>query len=520
MTHILTKSMLLSATQCHRRLWLEVRRPDLLQDEDGGAERRKREGIRVGELACAGTGPLIIKPLDLASKAVSAERAKQQMLSNPLASGIEVPMHFKGVYARADALLPDGAGGYALQETKATTFPLKADKVTPGKPSLEHVTDLAIQAWVMENSGIPMSRAELNLIDNRWKYPGAGDYRGLFRVLDVTAEVREALVQVPGLVDSARATVSGSMPSVATGKQCKSPHGCPFFAYCQSLDPSRPAHPLELLPDAAGKALAAKLKCEKGYQSLLEPAAHEFTGANAPLYVRMQEAHRTGVPYLSEDSADALAPLPYPRHYFDFEGIDLAVPVWKGVRPYEQVTFQWSCHIERAPGRFELAEFLDLSGQDPSVPCIEQMLTAIDPGSKSPIFVYFATYERGRLQELATRHPQYAPALQRYITRLVDLLPLVKEHFYHPLMKGSFSIKEVLPVIAPDLDYSRLTEVSDGVAAQLAYIKAALRKGQSAKEAVETETNARIYCRQDTWAMVEVAYFLAQNGRPLRPAGM
>ena len=176
----------------------------------------------------------------------------------------------------------------------------------------------------------------------------------------------------------------------------------------------------------------------------------------------MQIAHRTGQPVLEPGSAAPLAGLPYPRYYFDFEGIDLPVPRWAGVRPYEQIPFQWSCHIERAPGVFDHVEFLDLSGNEPSIPCIERMLEAIPPDGTGPILVYYQTYEVGRLRELAERHPQYAAAVNQYLARIVDLHPMVRANYYCPAMLGSFSIKAVLPTIAPDLDYANLPDVQSG----------------------------------------------------------
>ena len=179
------------------------------------------------------------------------------------------------------------------------------------------------------------------------------------------------------------------------------------------------------------------------------------------------------------------------------------------MRPYEQIPFQWSCHIELSPGVFEHDEFLDLTGNDPSLAGIERMREVISPNDGGRIIVYYMAYEKSRLEELSIRHPEYTGLLQNYISRLFDLHPIVKQNFYHPNMRGAFFIKAV-----------GLADVQDGTGAQVAYLYAALDPTIDADRKAELDMALRKYCRQDTWAMVEVAYFLARLGRPSRPAEM
>ena len=134
------------------------------------------------------------------------------------------------------------------------------------------------------------------------------------------------------------------------------------------------------------------------------------------------------------------------------------------------------------------------------------------------LLVYFATYERGRLKELGERHPEHALLLQGWIDRLIDLLPIVKEYFYSPLVQGSFSIKKVLKAIAPMLDYSELEGVQDGTGAQLAYIEAALDPSTPAVRKQQIWKQLDVYCERDTWAMVLIVYFLARLEAPPMPA--
>ena len=510
---MLTKSDVMSYLQCPRKLWLEHHLPGADSLKDSSQERRARDGHLVGEQARQALGAGTIWPMGSDNKEDAARTALEQLLSRPDKAFVEMPMVAQGLYVRADALIPHEDGGYTLQETKSSTFPLKKDKITPDKAPEHYLDDLTLQAWVMEQAGIPMPRAELNLLNSKWRYNGA-DYKGLFRPMDLTAEVEERKQRVPMWLKDASRTLAGGLPDVCTGAQCSKPNGCQFLQQCKELEPPAQEHPIELLPDSAGKSLAKKLRLEHGYESLLEPAAEELVGANAALYRRIQEAHKTGNAILEPGTDKIMSSLKYPRYYFDFEGIDLPVPRWEGIRPYEQIPFQWSCHIERAPGVFEHRAFLDLTGNDPSIACIEKMREVLDPDDQGPILVFFKTYEKGRLEGFAERHPQYTGLMENYISRLVDLHPLVKNYFYDPRMKGSFSIKKVLPVIAPDLDYSELEGVQEGTGAQIAYLNYCFELGLASDIRAELKKNMLSYCEQDTWAMVEIGYFLELLERP------
>ena len=85
--------------------------------------------------------------------------------------------------------------------------------------------------------------------------------------------------------------------------------------------------------------------------------------------------------------------------------------------------------------------------------------------------------------------------------RVVDLLPIVKRNYYHPDMKGSWSIKAVLPCLVPELHYDDLGAVQEGTQAQQAYFD--LINGElDAEAAARLRQELLDYCRLDTWAMV------------------
>ncbi len=219
----------------------------------------------------------------------------------------------------------------------------------------------------------------------------------------------------------------------------------------------------------------------------------------------IQKASKTGKPKFNKRAAkEEMASLPYPRYYLDFETMAFVIPRWAGTRPWAtQVPFQWSCHTEYAPGQLRHDMFLDVSGDDPRRAFAESLVKAL--GNDGPVLVYNADFERGRISELAERFADLSPALLSINERVVDLLPMARQHYYHPAMKGSWSIKAVLPTIAPDLAYDEL-EVGNGGDAQLAYAEIINPKTTLERKHVLTE-GLREYCTLDTLAMVRLAWF-------------
>ncbi len=123
-----TKSDLQSLLQCSRKLWLEHHKPELIPKDDPTLYRRATDGNIVGEKAREQLGSNFIWPLADEDEITAAERAKTMLSQAAQKPAAEVPMVHSGLYARADALLPEGSR-YILRETKASTFPLKSDKV-------------------------------------------------------------------------------------------------------------------------------------------------------------------------------------------------------------------------------------------------------------------------------------------------------------------------------------------------------------------------------------------------------
>jgi hypothetical protein len=482
MAYGLSKSRLMSFRQCPRRLWLEKHRPDLAV-EPPGQQARFDTGHEVGEVARrlydAGGGILIDYDGGLAA---AMRQTREALATSPDAPVFEATFERDGLLVRAD-VLERGHGSVRLVEVKSST------SVKP-----EHVVDCAIQSWVLGATPAAPDEIALAHVDNRYTHPGGDRYDGLLVEQDLTPDIQPLQEQVPAWVRTARRVLAGDEPAATIGTRCWTPYECPFRSHCW-----KPVeHCIADLP-GIGRRLD-QLLAEGHYdlRELPEPLAA------TPDQRRVWRAVRRGTPELSLAARQEFRGLRFPRYYLDFETISFAVPRWAGTRPYQQLPFQWSLHVEGKGGRLSHHEFLDLSGEMPARAAAEALLAATR--ETGPVFMY-TPFEKTVLRGVAEACPDLRNRLEALVDRLVDLAPIARRHYYHPAMRGSWSIKKLLPTIAPELDYSRLAGVQDGASAQQAYLEA-IAPGTTAERRGEIERDLLAYCRQDTLAMVEIARFL------------
>ena len=482
----LTKSRIAEYEQCEKRLWLSLHRSELA--ESGGPDVFVT-GRRVGAIA-RGLVPdgVLISEIDSEAALARTAALVTEVIPRPL---FEAAFRYQGVLVRIDVLSPS-AGGWRLVEVKSSSS-VKAYQIS----------DLATQVWVAQGAGLKIAEARLRHIDNSFVYRGAGHYGGLLKDADVADKLVPLLNSRAELVRGAGAIAAGGEPDTAVGRHCSDPFDCPFMSYCHQGQPAGPVFPVSLLPYAAGKKTAAKLAAA-GYLDLRDVPSGII---EAPNEIRVHEATRSGVAYHDQPAfAAAAADWVYPRYFLDFETIAEAIPRWIGSRPYQAVPFQFSCHVETLDGAVEHCGFLDISGADPSRACAEALLACI--GEIGAIVTYNAPTERGCIKGLAAQFPDLSAALLQRAERIVDALPLVRETYYHPQMRGSFSIKKVLPAAVPALSYGELDEVQDGLAAQAAYLEAIDDETKPERRAVVLAL-LDAYCALDTLAMVELVRALS-----------
>jgi len=482
--HLLSKSTFMYGCQCPKRLFLHKHKPALRNPADEKQQAILGAGTHVGELARKLFNYGIdVTPPDFYSYHLAVKRT-QALIARGETILYEAAFQYEGVLCAIDILVQNGTQWYAF-EVKSTT------RVKP-----QHIQDAALQYYVLKNCSLPISDISIIHLNNNYVRQGALDIKSLFSTESVLEEVLEQQETIAQKVTELKAMLgSGTEPVVDIGPHCVDPYPCDFMNHCWAHIPAENSV-FELARGAGWKLY------EDEYQTLDQiPDDYELNAT-----ARMQLTHhRSGAVHLDHEALQQfLTTLTYPLYFLDFETMMPGIPEFDQSRPYQQIPFQFSLHVQQTPGGvLDHSEFLGDGLHDPRKEFTETLLSYL--GTSGSIVCYNMSFEKSRLNELVELFPEHANRLDNLNTRIVDLMiPFRKQWYYHPDFKGSYSIKAVLPVLVPALRFDEL-DIQEGGMASLIYSQL---KYQDAVTATIQRQALRAYCKLDTLAMVRIVEVL------------
>jgi uncharacterized protein DUF2779 len=489
---LLSKSRFMAGLQCHKRLYLECY-PSVPRDQVGPSTRALFDaGARVG-VAARGLFAGGVRIGEDARTHDDAVVMTHAAVVEPGTNAIyEAAFTHDNVRVRVDILAHAGNGSWDLIEVKSSSGYKE-----------EYLPDLGIQLYVLEGAGVPIRRACIVHVNNQYVYEG-GPYvlDQLFTVRDLTEPAREAIPRLRAELEEMRSPLWGwGAPEIAIGPQCKRPYPCPFYTHCHS---DGPEHPIERLPRLYPKLLRALREAEIDD---IRDIPEDFEGLS-DLHRRIRASVITGRVHADPELREKLQALRPPVHFLDFETCNPALPRFIGTRPFQQVPFQWSDHVLREDGTLEHRGYLHVETTDPRKPWVESLVRSL--GRDGPIVVY-SGFEERVIRLLAEDLSEWRDDLLAIVeSRIVDLLELIRSHYYHPDFNGSFSIKDVLPALIDDLDYDDL-EIREGAQASTGFIE--MIDAETAEpRRMELRQALHAYCHRDTEAMVRLFQKLREDG--------
>ncbi len=380
-----------------------------------------------------------------------------------------------GFESRSDALIKNTDDTYDLYEVKSTT---KVEK--------EHLYDATFQ-YIVKSKTIKINKVYVVNLNKEYILSDSLNIKELFQINDVTNEVMELTIEIQEKMMEAEKVAGKDTPDHV--ETCLDPKSCPCISLCH---PNLPEKSIYHIP-----ALHPQKKRELKDSRILEIKDIPDSFPLSPKQTLIKNIIKSNTPYLNATGlSDFLNTFVFPIYFLDYETYPLAIPIYKGYKPYQHMVFQYSLHIVESDGTMMHQEYLETELGDPSVNLIKKLKEDIKDAAS--VVVWNKTFEFERNKDIAGLYPEYKEFLDDVNSRMIDLADFInKELYIHPDFLGSWSIKNVLPVMVPDLSYKKLA-VNKGDQAMLVWWELIHTTDKSkAKELLE-------YCGLDTLAMVKI----------------
>ncbi len=462
----LSKTSYMQFLSCPNEFWLSVHQPLLMaKTETLDYAHRRQEGYEVERYA-----KLLSRFADNNEYTVDFQRTFQTA----------------DLAARSDIVVTDKTTGVIdIYEIKASS-----------KVKDEHYDDLAFQKVTAMRSGATVGRTFVITLNSEYVRNGEIDADELFTVTEVTETVDAKLAGTEASIEAAFNYLK-TEPRAALDEYCKA-NGLD----CRFIQLNFPD-----LPERTIFELYT-LKHDKRRELLREGIVDIRDIPDDYKLSDKQRAH-VNLAKLNEPKIDVeairerLDSWEYPLHFLDYETFAYAIPQFDGVKPFQQMVFQYSLHTIDSPGAtMRHSEFLS-RGDDGLSRSVAESLRDAMSGGIGTVLVWYESFEKGRNDEMAVMFPDLAEFFNEVNAKTYDLMKIFSENLYiHPEFKGRNSIKKVMPVLVPSLDYTALG-ISDGLAATIKWFHAAKRNLLDA----ERETifqDLLEYCTLDTMAMVKI----------------
>lgn len=481
-SHPLSIPLFMRGNQCHKSLWLHEYRPELSQPLDETLQARFDEGHRVGRFARAlfPGGRCVTEETDTTDRQIWLTK---KLMSSSVMTLYEPVFMFDSVVI-APNILCRTEKGWTFYEVKSHGM------FHPGI-----LKDVALQYYVLKGLGIEIDRICVVHINTDYVYEKTLDVLQLFKVVDVTDRVKMRVNQTRDTVQTMQRILNAPMfPTIPIGSQCSKPYDCDFKSFCWKH-----------LSDDSVFSISGLSKNQKFM--LYEQGVREMKDmpVGYPLsdeQVSQVRAHRDGVPIVNKKGlSDFLGTLQYPLCFLDFEAFQSAIPLFSGMRPYEQIPFQFSLHIQSRPDVEPIHySFLASELGDPRRSFAESLIKLVP--ENGCIVTYDHHLESQAMRHLAVLFPDLSRAILKRVSQIRDLIiPFEKGYLYSPAMRGRYSIKTILPAFVPELSYENLV-IKNGEMAALSFCK--LRLSSDVKEKEYIRFALEKYCEMDTYAMVRI----------------
>jgi hypothetical protein len=472
---------------CPKNAWLRIHKPDVyysteLTEYEQSVMEMGIEVERVARDLFPDGATITSSQMDGLEETRSLTASKTRALFQPV-------FELERFLAIVDVLqYESGRDEWSVYEVKSAT-----------KVKEEHVYDVAFQVVLLRKHGVSLARAFLILLNPEYVRQDDLDIQKLFKTIDITANVNDISEPVSREMQDARNYLlnetepSGPCSCIYKGRS----RHCSTFHYSNPDMPGYGIHDIARIGSSPKKLKELVDAGSFAFEDI--PSDIKLTKGQS----NQLQANRTGETIIDKEAiAKELCELTFPLHFIDYETFASALPLFRDYSPYDQIPLQYSVHIVGSPDEEPIhRDFLHTGRGDPTRSFLDSLQEHVSPFGS--LIAWNKVFECLVNDSIARR---FSPAREYIIElndRFYDLMDVFsKQYFVHRDLRGSVSIKKVLPVLTPELTYSTLG-IQDGAMASLTWSR--IISGEiDDQECGRLRSSLRDYCALDSYGMYAI----------------
>lgn len=482
----LSKSLYTRGLQCVKSLWLKKYNENILTSPDNSLEAISETGNRVGRLAYE----LFPNGEEIPFEGTNFKEKvalTRKLLEDGVKNIYEASFEYEDILVATDILHINNDGSLEIYEVKSST------EVKP-----VYLDDASIQYYVLHGLGYSVKATNIVHINNKYVRDEELEIDKLFTIVNVSDEILELQENILSHLKNFKTVLADkdNEPNIGIGMQCTDPYDCDAMDYCWKHIPKYSVFNIS--------RLRKDKKFELYYKGIIKFSDIDDMSLFSESQQIQIKSEQTQQEIINREAIKEFVDgLSYPLYHLDFETFQQAIPEWKGISPFMQIPFQYSLHVESKNADLEHYEFLAIEGIDPRYELAKRLIEDIP--TNVTVLAYNMGFEKGVIRKLADMFDEFAPKLLAIHDNIQDLMtPFQKKDYYVPNMRGSYSIKYVLPALVPEMAkaYKELDAVHNGGEAMQTYAK--LAHMEDKEEVARLRESLLRYCELDTLAMVKV----------------
>jgi hypothetical protein len=472
---------------CPKNAWLRLYKPDVYYSTELTEYEQSimEMGIEVERVARG----LFPNGIAVAGPQMEALEKTRSLMSSNNRTIFQPVFELEGCMALVDVLQRELAtDSWSIYEVKSAT-----------KAKDEYLYDLAFQVALLRRHGIDVRGAFLILLNPDYIRRDDLNITQLFNIIDNTENVKNIMEVVSREMQEAR-------EYLLNGTEPPGPCSCIYKGrsrHCSTFHYSNPN-----VPDYGIHDIARLGSNPKKLKKLVDAGTLALEDLPADIKLTKNQnnqlrAHRSGETLIDKEAiAKDLGELTYPLHFIDYETFASALPLFSDYSPYDQIPLQYSVHIVGSPDEEPIhRDFLHAGRGDPTRAFLNSLREHVS--SFGSVVAWNKAFECQVNDGIGRRFSAARDYIIELNDRFYDLMDIFsKQYFVHRELRGSVSIKKVLPVLTPELSYSSL-RIHDGAMASLTWSRIISGEIDEQECALE-QASLRDYCALDSYGMYAI----------------